>query len=48
LGKEAREIWQKDRKNPKPTDKGTIWKVFYMKIKAKYKQSGVYGEGKRR
>jgi hypothetical protein len=46
LEKEAREIRQKDRKNPKPTDKGTIWNVFYMKIKALYKKSGMCGEGK--
>ena len=41
LEKEARNIWQKYHKNPKPTNKGTIWEVFYMRIKALYKKSGV-------
>jgi len=39
LEKEARDIWQKDYKNRKPTNKGTIWEVFYMRIKALYKKS---------
>jgi hypothetical protein len=41
LEKEARVIWQKDHKNSKPTNKGTNLEVFYMRIKALYKKSGM-------
>jgi hypothetical protein len=40
LENEARSIWQKHHKNPRPTNKGWICRVFYMRIKALYKQSG--------
>jgi len=41
LEKEARNIWQKDHKNRKPTNKGTKLEVFYMRIRTLYKKSGV-------
>jgi hypothetical protein len=47
LEKEARSIWQKAHKNPQPTNKGTNWEVFYMRIKTLYKKSGVEEQAKR-
>jgi hypothetical protein len=46
LEKEARKVWQKHLGNPTPTHKGTIWEVFYMRIKTLCKKIGKAEETK--
>jgi hypothetical protein len=47
LENEARKVWQKCPGNPRPINKGTICRVFYMRNETLYKKSEMEDQIKR-